>query len=224
MVTGETRRFRINSAQARSGFLLSPHVADTTDFAALITGQSPNHKRVRAFSLHTSPLGYQLWQPSFEVTLQHFQFVPSPLPPSLAALQPLPSTPLTQTRLVPTTCAANLDQLNDRAPGPQVLFDSFNLAGWFTRSLRPAALPQLPVGLLIAADGRSSLFALQTTKRPDVATHFGEPLLQQSGISATVTINHLPNASYTLALGNQLNDRVEVCTSPQINVEVANYP
>jgi hypothetical protein len=82
LASGEVREFRISSGLARSGFVVSPFITHTADFALLLSGQSPKEKRVRAVSLHTSRLGSLLWQPSFGVSLQRIKFEPSPLPAS----------------------------------------------------------------------------------------------------------------------------------------------
>lgn len=76
LADGTRERYRLIPGMAKAGFLLSPHVARTTEFAALYgDAASLRGKHVGALSIHTAK-GFQwLWQDSYTL---RWQVLPAP--------------------------------------------------------------------------------------------------------------------------------------------------
>jgi len=192
---GSTVRHRIVSGMASSGFVLSPHVAATADFAAL-WGDAEHlpGRRVLAMTVRTAGWTDRGWVQRFGVAFE--PIVPTASPGALALLAPdreVPTAPGVATRSAPR-CDASLDVLNGR-PQPKADLTTralVSIGGWGSPSGADGTVAQAVLAVLEDSEGGRRFFATRTVERPDVAAHFGRPALARSGFVAAFDVGALP--------------------------------
>lgn len=214
---GQVRQYRLIRGMAQAGFMLSPLVEDTSDFALLFDG---DYQQIRQFTISTSALGSHLWQPTYRATLEYLDWQPPGLP---TALQPLKISTPTALSLEPLQpCLGYLDQVNGKQPQLHLpnVDHRLKLSGWLALSTDPPRLPQEVIGVLIGPDGRVSRFDLQKVDRPDVASHFGQPSLRAAGFGAAMSTYHLPDGTYTLAVGVADTNTIRVCHQISTTIQI----
>lgn len=216
---GERKTFRLIAGMAQSPFLLSPLVEDSTEFGLLFSGGAHlQGKRVKSFSVQPVDGPSWFWNDTYVVTFRQVQ-----TPPALtdsAALRLFDTwVDDAGTRSVTATapCQASVDVVNGAAPAAAQFAGSASLrvSGWLASQMEPAAVPDAVLLVLRDAAGVPRFAKTNRTPRPDVAAHFKQPALAQSGYTATLDVSALKGA-YSLGLAFRTGDRVELC--PNFNI------
>lgn len=224
LADGSERRFRHVSAMGRSGFLLSPLVEDAREFASLRGAPALwADKRVLALSVDTATPYGLLWQPQIRLRLGALPMTRLPdarLPTELGhtdALRPVADLGPT----IQAACEGSIDIVNGQMPAPKQLRAGARLRveGWVSPNAARGerAAPYLT---LTAADGRSWALAARSTPRPDVAKHFGQPSLADSGYTALGDLTQLPPDTGALTLGLAYATERGLVRCPQFAIAV----
>lgn len=72
---GETRQFRLPSEMAQSGFVVSPLIQSTIEFALLYANGYVQGSRVKSFAIYASGDGW-LWDPKYAVRFRNVMISP----------------------------------------------------------------------------------------------------------------------------------------------------
>ena len=176
---GSRRERRFIPSMGRVGFLLSPYVGTTTDFA--LTALGSNGNRVEKFRLKTeSP---SLWAPKLEVGLASFA-----LPVQTAARDLFFVKPSTPPAAVTTPTGRGECVIDAMEVVPANAGTVVRLNGWAS----PAASKGIgPDQIWLAVDSDSlptGFFQARLEARNDVKLHFGFPAMKDPGFSAGLAL------------------------------------
>ncbi len=211
--------YRLLSGPARAGFLLTPVVANTRDFLALLLpGAGASHSRPTWLSISGESGTSLLWQDSFAVTLRRLPIAPQPAVRALILARPTDPPPaLTSAADAGPTKDCSLDDVDDQLPGeaPLAVGDHLRLRGWAAISVAPATLADQLFVRLTDAAGRSRVSAVAGREpRPDVAAHYGQPALTNAGFDTRIDLAGLSGPA-TLSLEALRDGRRWTCAVTQ---------
>jgi hypothetical protein len=190
---GQDASYRLLSGPARAGFLLSPVVARTRDFLALLLPDAgAARSRPAWFSISGESGTSLLWQDSFVLTLHRLPIAPQPAVRALILSPPTDPPPaLTAAADAGPTKDCSLDDVDDRLPGPapMAVGDHLRLRGWAAISVAPATLADQLYVRLTDPSGRSRVSAVTGREaRPDLAAHYGQPALTNAGFDTMIDL------------------------------------
>ncbi|MFD2423375.1 hypothetical protein ACFSUI_03765 [Ralstonia solanacearum] len=115
--SGETQWFRLPSEMARAGFIVSPLIQSTSDFALLYANENPLGGRVKSFSIRASA-GDWLWKERYTVHFKNIAVVPrTGVVASLHLDKPV-DAPADANIRVSEQCAGSIDSINGVLPSP----------------------------------------------------------------------------------------------------------
>ena len=214
---GSQRSFRLVGGMAAAGALLSPLVESAPEFALLYAGLDElEDKRVRAMSI-TPMGGRRLWEPEYEIEFTSLQL---PRAPGVLRLFDTGrvAAPAGERRFAPAArCQVSIDSVNGSGAQPArfAARDVLHARGWLFRDAGEREVPARVFVVLTDAQGQRFLLEAQRTSRPDVATHFRNPALQEAGFSASANLGELRGA-VRLGLAYEEGGELRVC--PGIDV------
>ncbi|PTT65571.1 hypothetical protein [Stenotrophomonas sp. HMWF003] len=211
---GETANYRLIAGMTRTGFLLSPTVADAKDFVALGSSYRDDllgNKRVVAFEVVGDSGTRYLWNLDYRVT-----FAGLDIPTSSSA-----DTALTGVRSLgvaaatyPTGGECNIDEADHRAVTASSLElpDSLVLIrGWAALDAANGVPNKGAVLLVTGRDGATQTLPTRRVMRRDVADHFKRPELEYAGYEAYVDMRTLP-ADAQVQVVQDAGERKLLCT------------
>jgi hypothetical protein len=211
--------YRLLSGPARAGFLLSPVVARTRDFLALLLpGAGAASSRPAWFSISGESGTRLLWRDSFAVTLRRLPIAPQPAVRALILSRPTDPPPaLTSAADAGQAEACSLDDIDDRLPGPapMAVGDHLRVRGWAAISVAPATLADQLFVRLTDAAGHARVSAVTGREaRADVAAHYGQPALTNAGFDTMIDLAGLSGPT-TLSLEALRDGRRWTCKVTQ---------
>ncbi|AXV92286.1 hypothetical protein CJO79_15495 [Ralstonia solanacearum] len=217
LANGETRLFRLPSEMAQSGFIVSPLLESTLDFALLYANtEYLRGNKVKSFSIHATG-GDWLWKKKF--TVRFGKVVVPPHPGTLASLhlaKPANVPAGTDIRIA-ERCEGSIDGINGLSPAP-AQFGARGLLrvnGWLAIQTEKERLPKKALLVLASAEGKLTFIETRRVVRPDVGAHFGSALLQLAGYTAIADVSQVAG-DRTLGLAFEQDGRIEIC--PQFRV------
>lgn len=204
---GPVERFRLVSALARAGFLLTPRVLNTEDMLSLLL---PEHRTPagRPVSISVSGGGGTrwLWQPRFTLRLQEIDI---PVQDQVRAM--LLPAPLTSAAAmagdvgVADACAIELVNGRSASTKPIEVQGTADVSGWSVVSIARGEAPDRVLVRLTDANGHTWETLAQSRPRIDVAGYFVNPALTATGFDARFDVSSL-NGAYTMTVvGNRSN-------------------
>lgn len=221
MQNGITRTYRIISGMTESGFIISPLIENTEEFALLsVDANFLKDKRVKSIEISASSLPF-LWKPSFNI-----EFYPLNYPSSRDMFGNLGfAGPLEKTFNATTfiqQCYGSIDSANGGSPSSGVIKASslLNAQGWLAVSISPAAVPDNVYLVLSDSKGKRYLFETRRKSRQDVGEYFRQPSLNSSGFESTADVSNL-NGDYKLGLAYSKGNDLFVCTQFNVPVKIS---
>ena len=210
MADGRLRAYRLVAGMARAGFLLSPLVENTQEFAYLF-GDSDILKEnvVHSIRLSGSPL---LWNSEYELTLSTFEPSTTGNGSTKDGDREIIADPPAGLPVVSVaSCEGWIDHVNGLAPAAPIRIANLITAdGWMTIAGKQGTTPDKVYVTLTAADGRVWYGRTRRSPRPDVAVFFGRPEMRSPGFTATLDASHLPD-DLVLGLARENARRLERC-------------
>lgn len=215
--SGEQKEFRIVSGMAKSGFVVSPFVSNTEDFALLYNAKYLFGKRVKSLSVEAPRMSW-LWKNIISVT---FKKIDLPKQSNIANALKFESPVNAKYDGIEITsdCEGAIDevngasslQINSNVPG------LLKVSGWL--ALKNA--PRLgDVFLLLKSDGgQGKLIKTKRVFRPDVGAHFKNDALNWTGYAATADVSSL-NGTYELGLAFKPKGVEKLLVCPKFNIPV----
>jgi len=218
LVNGQTRTYRFIPNIASLGFMISPLVEDTREFATLYGGTGYlDAKQVRSFVID-APDGHTWWR-SFGTTFRTVKLTPDFDPRPLYELDKPAGT---ADDLVPVPCeGGGFDWIAGiHIPPPEVpVMGLLDVQGWFAKSLRGADIPTSVFLVLTDAAGVHRLFDAHKAKRTDVGDYEHDRRLDAAGFAATIDVSQLAGR-YTLGVGFKDGDHLAVCSTFKYSLNV----
>nr|VFJ67904.1 MAG: hypothetical protein BECKFW1821C_GA0114237_101317 [Candidatus Kentron sp. FW] len=217
MKNGATRRYRIVSGMAKTGFLLSPLIENTEEFGLIYAaGDYLGDKKVSAISINPEN-GRSFWYEGFDL-----EFVTFKLPRHSDALDLYGfSQPVLQKEdanvLPAKRCDGHIDVINGVSPAP-ASFETDSLLdvrGWLAISTEKGLVPDGVYLVLTGKNGERYLIKTNKVPRPDVGAHFKKSRLDASGYEVIADISTL-KGRYALGLAYTDNEFIKLC--PQSNI------
>ena len=215
LANGLIRNYRYISGMGEGGFIISPLVEDTSDFANLYI-RGLGGKRVK--SIRISSLGnFKDWKRVFTIKFSSLKNVQSADPEVI--YHDLAHPIEMSTLLVAMKCDGSIDVVNGTNPAPQraKVSNILSVSGWLATSIKAGTIPDKTFITLIGSDGQHLLFPTIKSLRPDVGTYFKNPVLDNSGYTTIADISKL-HGYYRLGLAYQNGATEELC--PQFNIPV----
>lgn len=212
---GSTKKYRIVSGMAKSGFVISPLIEDTKDFSSVFANSSfSSEKEVASFSIEPTDLG-ALWNDDYQIRLFSLQYDrhhyerPTDIPD--------------QAELVSEKkCDGYIDSVNGASPsGSEVHSDwLMGVNGWLSTSGANIKNSDKTYITLKNDQGRVWLIETQRASRPDVGAYFKQPHLNDSGFEVVADVSSL-NGKFLMGLAYSYGNRLFVCQQLKINIQIS---
>ena len=202
---GAVERFRLVSALARLGFLLTPRVLDTRDMLSLLLPERQAPAR-RPVSISVSGEGGTrwLWQRHFTLRLQAIDL---PLQEQVRAMlspAPLAPAPATATEAgMAEACAIDLVDGHPASVAPIKVGGTAEVSGWSVVSVARGEAPERVRVRLSDAQGHAWETVAEPRPRPDVAGYFVNPALTVTGFDAWFDVSSLAGAYTVTVVGDR---------------------
>lgn len=219
LANGEKKEYRIISGMANSGFLISPLVESTDEFAALFGDSRPlPDKAVKSFSVATAGAS-NFWKDEFEVQFEAMKERQLVDISGLYDLEAFVGDVAPHLVSNAKTCDGNIDAINGASAnsGPFTSPKLISVRGWLAKSGAQGLLPDSTLIALRDENGATFFIGTRQDSRPDVGDHFKNRALDASGFVTTADVSKL-RGKYFVGLAFKEGKRVMVC--PQFNVPV----
>ena len=217
---GTTKTYRIISGMAKSGFLISPLVENTTEFNLLYSGMEfLLDKKVKSFFV--APVGgKRQWNNTYEVTFKKIK-IPARIRIDVSKLFKLDTAlhvPGNLNISVAEKCVGSIDFVNgfspDRAQFPAS--DLLYVHGWLAKQIDQIVPLDAVLLVLSGSKGNNIFFNTRKTLRPDVGAYFKNTTLDSSGYASTVDVSAI-RGDYTLSLAYIEDNHINLCPQTKIH-------
>jgi hypothetical protein len=214
---GLNHRYRFVAGMGRSGFVISPLVQSTLDFALLYANPSLAKKRVASFTITLPNGGGWMWKERFTAA---FKELPTKANIDLAKIYDFDGyveEGSAQEAPIVTKCDGHIDLINEVRVKSESFTASvfFKVSGWLSKSTTTGQVPNTTLLVLTDSDGKRTFIKTRRRVRPDVATFFRKPTLKDSGFTSMTDVSKR-DGNYTLQLGFLEDNRISICSKPEI--------
>lgn len=193
LANGQTVRHRYIPEMGKLGFLLSPYVGSTADFALMAAGRNTGEE-VRQIKIETSKMG--LWPKRISLSFRKLE-----IPPERNLRHLVLAEPRSPPAVITAGEANQLEDCSLDAIGGRVFAslkqpipianDHVILSGW------TAPVPQRGIGpddtwiSLTGKNGKRRFYRAKQTPRPDMRASSKQPGLKDPGFSADLDVSEL---------------------------------
>jgi hypothetical protein len=215
---GIKRQYRIVSDMAKSGFLISPLIENTDNFAFLYFRNSYlEGKLVTSFSITSGEGKSILWDNRYVVTFREMEAASQINIKKYLDFDGIADELSSYKTSVLEKCDGQIDAVNDTSPAPAQISISGLLIvrGWLAVSVDKGTLPEAVYVVLINDQGKHFYLKTRRTPRLDVAAHFKKPELNESGFITKADISEF-EGQYTLSLAVRQSNEIKIC--PQFKI------
>jgi len=214
LADGSTRRFRLPSALGEAGFMVSPLIETTPEFAFLFSDRSYlASKEVRAIEITAASDTTLFWQETYTLALER----PAITPASELSLASVfdASTGVTEP-IDETDCEGNIESMNGQRLGAAFSLFGRTLAvsGWTTKDGKAGKLPEAVLIGLTGEDNQTHVFATRPVPRDDLVAFFKSPDVRMAGFTAFADISDF-KGQYRLRLVHKNQGLLQACRQQQ---------
>jgi len=218
---GQSADFRLIAGMTKTGFLLSPTVADAKEFVALGSLHRADllgKRKVVAFTVVGDSGTRFLWDLDYRVGFARLD-IPSSIAADAALVGSRAPSP------VPSSYALGGDCNIDDVDGRKVTAAAMDLSsgvvvirGWAALD-SAKGMPNKGVSLLVTGrDLVTHVVPAGRVSRPDVAAYFKRPTLEYAGYEAYVDVRQLPAAAQIRVVQNN-GARQLLCTPAMLTIQ-----
>lgn len=222
LVDGTKAGYRFITGMASSGFVISPLIADTSDFALLYAKSGYlSYDAVRSFTIEpASGSGYS-WQKQFNVSFSRIESATQDNVLKLLNFNQAISNPSQYKVVALSQCNGSIDVVNGITPAPAQLTVAgvLHVSGWLADSIAQGTVPNSTYIVLRNAKGKSRFIRTERTYRPDLGVYFKKPALSGAGYSSLVDVSDM-QGQYTLGLAKVNGREIQICDALKINVTI----
>jgi len=212
--SGITKTYRIISGMAKTGFLISPLVNNTTAFSLLYDVDYLQNMKVKSFFV--VPVSYRSqWIDTYEVVFREIT-----VPSKIDITKIYPNKVLVGSGIrkvaVAEKCDGSIDIVNKMSTPSQFSATIIlNVQGWLATSADRGLLPDSVLLVLKDRNGLNTFIDTQKMPRPDVGVHFNNQTLDFAGFVSTADVSGIVG-NYSLGLAFVEGDYVKIC--PEFSV------
>ena len=193
LADGTTRRFRVIPGMTETGFVLTPLIESTRDFALLFGDRSIlSDKAVRSIRIEPRNGGTRIWSDRYSLKLSRLDMTRAAarkqiVPPASG----LEGPPQDFEQAAAETCEGSIDAVNGAPPSAPGVRKPKTLTvfGWTTVSGKDGKTADEVFMTVIGEDGVKGYIKASKVPRPDVRAYFGKPNMQNPGFQATADIS-----------------------------------
>ena len=215
MRNGSMSKFRLVSGIAENGFIITPSIQTTNEFALLMSGygDSLDEQQVAAFMIQTEGGGDIFWHSDYKLTLKELNGIQKQaLPKGVRVPNSLPNFNKLPVRQ--QSCDGSVDVIDGENPGftkqIELKTHRLDLAGWVVSSVANT-LPADFIALRIETDNLGGVFwPARRFLRPDVAKHFSKPGLEDSGFSFNLDTSSF-GKKFSISVAHIIDEHMTVC-------------
>lgn len=218
---GMKSQYRVISGMAKSGFMISPLVENSTEFSMLYGKIAHlDDKKIKSMTITSSGDKNWLWKDEYWVT---FSQIETAAPVDISSITTFDGVEDKFSNLKVATavqCDGAIDAINGASFVPREYSASslLSINGWLATSVEKGTLPDAVYVTLTNEQGKYIFIRTRHIPRPDVADFFKKTTLNESGFGAIADIAAMGRGQYTLGIAVEESGRVEVC--PKINVPI----
>jgi hypothetical protein len=220
---GTQRNYRLISGMAKAGFVISPLVENTEDFAVLFGDKSYwREKRVKAIGIAPAGGRSVLWNSKYVLSLSRLQLPPPTDVSGLIQLDKVDDE-YTQKAGRPATiaCDASIDVINGMSPAPATATSDrlLSVDGWLAVSGKNAVVPDAVFVTLTDEQGKTTYLKTRRTPRNDVKVYFNHPTMPDVGYATYADVSQF-NGKYYLGLARIYEGKLLGCQQFKIPIAI----
>lgn len=216
LADGSKRTYRLPSGLAAAGFLISPVVENSREFALLFGDRAYLAKKaVKSIAIDNSAGGGVFWQNEYEVKLRNIDVAPSLDMTTTLVFDPF----ISQAKIteaygpaVKTACEGSIDAVNAEPQGATITHVVKTIAanGWLTVSGKDGAVPDLTFLTLTDQRGATQFLKAGKVSRLDLADYFHRKEDRLAGFEVFADVTDL-KGKFTVGLARINAGRLEIC-------------
>lgn len=220
---GMKKQYRMIAGMAKSGFLISPLIDNTTEFAMLY-GQ-PGYlewKQVKSIVIAPRDGKSWLWNNEYDVTFSILK--PNPLM-DISTIDGLfdtilDSLPIGYTEATIAHCDGSIDIVNDVYPAPEKAesVESMSVEGWAAYSAKDGLAADDIFITLKNPDGNTKFITTHRKSRLDVNEAYKQPAMPDAGYTANIKVSLL-KGEYFIGLAIGYKGKLVQCSQYKIPVK-----
>ena len=225
---GNKRQYRIIAGMAKSGFVISPLIENTSEFGLLYGNNGfLDEKRVKSITIAPGIEKSMFWDKDYLITFSQIK-ITSPFDVSTLYQFDKFDDELSIAKVTAAEkCDGFIDDINGMSPMPAKLFlkSRLKISGWLVASTDKAVLPEAVYVLLTDRQGNHKYLKTHLILRPDVGEYYNRPALNASGFETIADISAL-EGQYTLGLAMKQSGKIQRCRQFKIPATIAmsQYP
>lgn len=214
LMQGREQTYRLISSMAKTPFLLSPLVQDTTDFAfmfgeaAYLRGQ-----RVRSIRVSASGRFASLWEPQYDLTLHSGSLSANHDVGKLFAYDSFQErAPEFEKGQPAVTCSGVIDLIRGSSPSaaPIEVWRDLPLSGWLMLEDAGGLIRSEVYVSLAGKAGDVHYLKARKTPRPDVKAAYKSPTMPDPGYEVRADVSKL-SGRYELGIGFVYKGKLHPC-------------
>ena len=206
---------------AKSGFLISPLVENTKEFA-LLFGNPDHLSDQRVKSLRISPDGHSsiFWNSKYTLKLSKLEIRTDSDITKLIKIDTLQEKISEGADNSPAeNCDGAIDTVNGITPAPSSIKTAnfLSIAGWLAVSAKDAVVPDTVFVTLTDRQGNTSYLKTRSTPRTDVKVYFKQPGMPDVGYEMSMDVSKF-KGDFVIGLARVYKGKLGHC--PQFNLPV----
>lgn len=219
-LTDDARDYRLVANMAKTKFLLSPLIENTSDFLLLSGNGKTDIPFKVARSIKISALGGKslLWNTAYSMTLSTSPLVGNTDLGGFSLFDRIRTErPVAGAETAAENCDFGIDSINGMplATRPSVVAKRLAIRGWTAISAKDGIVADR-VFLTLSNAKQKLYIEMHTEPRPDVNRSVGHPEMPESGFTTDVDVSKL-NGQYTLSLARVYKGKIDSCEK-QLNI------
>ena len=221
-VNGRTAQYRLIPGLAEAGFLISPLVSNTADFAKLFGSDGYQRgKQVASFKIDVPESVFADWERDFQVTFYALEQSNAYDVSALLKLTSVPAPSESKSNVTRRNCEGALDAINDVHPIPPTsdTYGILQAQGWVTPDVAAGQPAESVILLLTDSRNNQSIVNASRVPRPDVAAFLKKSGLDQSGFLVNAEVSALKGL-YKLEVGFRQKEKLFVCDNLSRSIAV----
>lgn len=222
-VDGIGSQYRLIAGMAKSGFLISPLIENTTEFSMLYAGGGKLvDKRVKSIVITSGDDGKWLWNREYSIAFSQIEAAPPVDISNIALFDGFEDRFKGVNLAEADQCDGVIDSINSAAFAPRGYSASalLSISGWLAISVKRGILPSAVYVTLTDDHGGVTYIKTRRMPRPDVGEYFNQPVLIDSGYSAIGDLSSIKKGVYSLGLAIEASGRIAACPKYNVKFEI----
>jgi hypothetical protein len=221
MTNGEMINYRLISGMANSGFLISPLIQNTVEFALLYGGVANLASgSVESFTIQPVAFG-SLWEKEFNVILEEVIFPPAEEVWKFQVFDDIDKDLSGSSISDAPKCDGSIDSVNGRPAPAKLSGQILDIRGWLAGSVEKPTLPEAVFVVLSDTAGHHIFWKTRRVARPDVGAHLKKSSLDSSGYESRINLSGL-GGQYILGLAYKEGERIKACPQFKFPINLKN--